>query len=149
LQGLVADLEQHRIELGTSLGDRLAAIEQTLAAQGEKAIEVQAAYSEELGEVHEALMKLNVNQHTLAGSLEQWRSNEAGEIHLLNARIGAVQEDGIKRLHVLERLSQDMAAMTRVAEVDAQEPRRGFAYWLFGTDDWIKASWEKHIRRKA
>ena len=150
LQGLVADLEQHRIELGTSLGDRIAAIEQTLAAQGEKAIEVQTAYGEELAEVHEALMKLNVNQHTLAGSLEQWRSNEAGEIHLLNARIGAVQEDGIKRLHMLERLSQDLAAMAPPLRPASElRTRRGFSYWLFGTDDWIKASWQKHIRRKA
>jgi hypothetical protein len=150
LQGLVADLEQHRIELGASLGDRIAAIEQTLAAQGEKAIEVQTAYGEELAEVHEALMKLNVNQHTLAGSLEQWRSNEAGEIHLLNARIGAVQEDGIKRLHMLERLSQDLAAMAPPLRPASElQARRGFSYWLFGTDDWIKASWQKHIKRKA
>ena len=154
LQGLVADLEQHRIELGSSLGDRLAAIERTLAAQGEKTSEAHTAYSEELAEVHEALMKLNVNQHTLAGSLEQWRSNEAGEIHLLNARIGTVQEDGVKRLQMLERLSQDLSAMARTVaeeeELDPQrEPGRGFGYWLFGTDDWIKASWQKHIRRKA
>ncbi len=154
LQGLVADLEQHRIELGSSIGDRIAAIERALAAQGEKTTETHTAYSEELAEVHEALMKLNVNQHTLAGSLEQWRSNEAGEIHLLNARIGAVQEDGVKRLQILERLSQDMSVMARtVAEEEALEPQRqsgrGFGYWLFGTDDWIKASWQKHIRRKA
>ncbi len=138
--------------MGSSIGDRIAAIERTLAAQGEKTTEAHAAYSEELGEVHEALMKLNVNQHTLAGSLEQWRSNEAGEIHLLNTRIGAVQEDGVKRLQMLERLAQDMSALARtIAEEEEpeHEPRRSFSYWLFGTDDWIKASWQKHIRRKA
>ena len=149
LQVLVADLEQHRIELGSSIGDRIAAIERTLAAHGEKAAETHTAYSEELAEVHEALMKLNVNQHTLAGSLEQWRSNDAGEIHLLNARIGAVQEDGAKRLQMLERLSKDMAAMAGTVDDEGEPSRRGFSYWLFGTDDWIKASWQKHIRRKA
>jgi hypothetical protein len=148
LQGLVADLERHRIELGTSLGDRIAAIESTLAAQGEKAAEAHTAYSEELAEVHEALMKLNVNQHTLAGSLEEWRSNEAGEIHLINARIGAVQEDGTKRLQMLERLSQDMAILARMPAEEKKE-RRGFSQWLFGTEDWIKASWQKHVRRKV
>jgi hypothetical protein len=148
LQGLVADLERHRIELGASLGDRIAALESTLAAQGEKAAEAHTAYSEELAEVHEALMKLNVNQHTLAGSLEAWRSNEAGEIHLINARIGAVQEDGTKRSQMLERLSQEMAILARVPAEEGKE-RRGFSQWLFGTEDWIKASWEKHVRRKA
>jgi len=148
LQELVADLERHRIELGSSLGDHIAAIESTLVAQGEKAVQAHAAYSEELAEVHEALMKLNGNQHTLAGSLEQWRSNEAGEIHLINARIGAVQEDGMKRLQMLERLLQDVEALAR--SMTAEEPeRRGFRHWLFGTDDWIKASWQKHIRPKA
>jgi hypothetical protein len=147
LEGLVADLERHRIELGSSLGDRIAAIEKTLAAQGEKVIEAQTAYNEELAEVHEALMKLNVNQHTLAGSLEQWRSNDAGEIHLINARLGAVQEDGMKRLNLLERLTRDMEALARM--VGEEGERRSFGYWLFGTDDWIKASWQKYVKRKA
>ncbi len=146
LQQLVADLEQHRNELGSSLDDRIAAIEKSLAAQGEKVAEAHTAYSEELAEVHEALMKLNVNQHTLAGSLEQWRSNEAGEIYLINARIGAVQEDGTKRLQVLERLSQDMTALARAGE---EKLRRGFGYWLFGTDDWVKAGWQKRAKPKA
>jgi hypothetical protein len=158
LQGLVADLERHRIELGASLGDRIASIESTLAAQGEKAAEAHTAYSEELAEVHEALMKLNVNQHTLAGSLEEWRSNEAGEIHLINTRIGAVQEDGVRRLHILEQLSQDVELMRRPPPIEPQKdepqkskPRRSstFSKWLFGTEDWIKASWQKHVRRKA
>jgi hypothetical protein len=154
LQGLVADLERHRIELGASLGDRIAALESTLAAQGEKAAGAHTTYSEELAEVHEALMKLNVNQHTLAGSLEEWRSNEAGEIHLINARIGAVQEDGVRRLHILEQLSQDVELMRRPPPIVPQKietPRRSstFSQWLFGTEDWIKASWEKHVKRKA
>ncbi len=150
MQGLVADLERHRIELGASLGDRIAAIESALAAQGEKAVETHTAYSEELAEVHEALMKLNVNQQTLAGSLEEWRSNEAGEIHLINARIGAVQEDGAKRLEVLERLSQEIQVLASRIPMEEPLPKsRGFSQWLFGTDDWIKASWQKHVRRKT
>jgi len=98
------------------------------------------AQGEELAEVHEALMKLNLNQHTLAGSIEQWRSNDAGEIHLINARIGALQEDGARRLQMLERLCTDMEAMSGSFPGE-KAPRRGFRYWLFGTDDWIKASW--------
>lgn len=140
LQLLAADLDQHRVELGSSLGDRIAAIEKALEAQGEKAAESHIAYGEELSEVHEALMKLNLNQHTLAGSIEQWRSNDAGEIHLINARIGALQEDGARRLQMLERLCTDMEAMS-VSSPGEKAPRRGFRYWLFGTDDWIKASW--------
>jgi quinol monooxygenase YgiN len=148
VQTLAADLEQHRIELGASLGDRIAAIEQALAAQGEKAAVSHTMYSEELAEVHEALMKLNTNQHTLAGSIEQWRSNDAGEIHLINARIGAVQEDGTKRLQLLERLCMDVEALSRQPR-EEKSPRRGFRHWLFGTDDWVKASWQKRGKKKG
>jgi len=147
LQSLAADLEQHRIELGASLGDRIAQIEKALEAQGQKVAESHDAYSEELAEVHEALMKLNVNQHTLSGSIDQWRSTDAGEMHLINARIGAVQEDGVKRLQMLERLCGEVEGLSR-AGVEKQ-PGRSFRYWLFGTDDWIKASWLKRAKPKA
>jgi len=147
LKRFAEDLQQHRIELGVSLGDRIAAIEKALEAQVEKAIEARNAYGEELAEVHEALMKLNANQQTLAGSIDQWRSNEAGEIHLLNGRIGAVQEDGTKRLQMLERLCHDVDALSRSVVKDSAW--RGFGYWLFGTDDWIKASWRPRTKPKA
>jgi hypothetical protein len=148
LQLLAADLEQHRIELGSSLGDRIAAIEKALEAHGEKEVESHAAYGEELAEVHEAIMKLNLNQHTLAGSIEQWRSNDAGEIHLINARIGALQEDGARRLQLLERLCADVEALSPSSPGE-KAPRRSFRYWLFGTDDWVKASWRPRSKPKA
>jgi hypothetical protein len=141
LNRLASDLDQHRVELGSSLGDRIAQIEKALEAQGQKVAEAHNAYSDELAEVHDALMKLNNNQHTLAGSLDQWRGGESGEIHLINARIGAVQEDGVRRLQVLERLCADVEALSRT--MPKESPRRDFRYWLFGTDDWIKASWMK------
>lgn len=150
LQLLAADFEQHRIELGSSLGDRIAAIETALDAQAEKAAELHKTYSGEHAEVREALTKLNANQQVLAGSIDEWRSNESGEIHLINARIGAVQEDGTKRLEMLERLSADMEALSQLALEDKPEPsERGFRRWLFGTDDWIKASWQKRSIGKA
>lgn len=211
LQLLASDLEQHRVELGASVGDRIADIESKLEAQAAKAAEMHAAYGEDLADVHEALSKLNVNHQQLAGAMEQWRSNDAGEIHLINARIGALQEDGAKRLEMLGRLCGDMETLSQLAfeerqALTAQElapestpepepvaepqhfveagqstepqslqpeqgyvlpqvPNRdaapdgskpkllkraelGFRRWLFGTDDWIKASWRKHTARK-
>jgi hypothetical protein len=143
LQLLAADLERNRVEPGASLGDRIAAIEKVFEAQAEKA-------AAELAEVQEALTKLNVSQQLLAGSIDQWRSNESGEMHLINARIGAVQEDGTKRLEMLERLCADMEALSQLAledqtkdETKDETQEQGFRRWLFGTDDWIKASWMK------
>jgi hypothetical protein len=148
LQGLAADLEQHRIELGTSLGDRIAAIEKSLEAQADKVSESHNAYCEELAEVHEALMKLNTNQHTLAGSIEQLRSNEAGELHIVNARIGMVLKDGADRQQLLEQMRADLEKLTGSASAKKSK-RWDFSQWLFGTDDWVRASWQKHVKRKA
>jgi hypothetical protein len=151
LQGLAADLEQHRIDLGTSLGDRISVIEKALEAQAEKISEAHDAYGDELAEVHEALMKLNTNQHTLAGSIEQLRNNESGELHIINARIGSVHQDGAKRQQLLEQLCADVEILARASVEPAKKSVRqwNFSQWLFGTDDWIRASWEKHMKRKA
>jgi hypothetical protein len=149
LQILAEDIDQHRDAAGAHFGDRLAAIEQGLEQQAEK-------LAAELAEVNESVTKLNVNQQLLAGSMDQWRSNDAGEIHLINSRLGAVQEDGTKRLKMLERLSADIEALSQLTLED-QEPgetksdgglrdQLRFRQWLLGTEDWIKASWQKRPR---
>lgn len=148
LQLLASGLEQHRVDLATSLGDRIAAIENAIEAQGQKAAETHGTYRDELSEVHDALMKINSNQHTLAGAIDQWRNNDSGEIHLINARLGAVQEDGGKRLQMIERLCADVEALSQLLIEERARPR-GFRRWLFGTDDWIKASWRAPAAERA
>jgi hypothetical protein len=141
LQQLAAGLEQHRLDLAGSLGDRIAAIEQTLDAHSQKMTEAQAIYSAELAEVHDALMKIGANQQTMAGALDSWRSNDSGEIHLINARIGAVHEDGAKRLAAIEKLCADVDTLSQLVLDDRSRQRSSFKRWLFGTEDWVKASW--------
>ncbi len=146
LQILAEDIDNHRDSTGAHFGDRLAAIEQGLEQQAEK-------LAADLAEVNEFVTKLGVNQQLLAGSMDQWRSNDAGEIHLINSRLGAVQEDGTKRLKMLERLSADIEALSQLA-LEEPKPsetksdgglreRLQFRQWLLGTEDWIKASWQK------
>ena len=94
VQQLAEGLEQHRLDLTASVGERIASIEQALDAQGQRTNEAHAVYNAELSEVHDALMKISANQHTLAGAIDNWRNNDSGEIHLINTRIGAVHEDG-------------------------------------------------------
>jgi hypothetical protein len=137
-------LEQHRLDLAASLGDRITAIERALDAHVEKVADASATYRAELSEVHEALMKITGAQQTLAGAIDSWRNNDSGEIHLINARIGAVHEDGAKRLKAIERLCADVETLSQLVLDDrSRGGRRGFAHWLFGTEDWIKASWRR------
>ena len=142
VQQLADGLEQHRRDLAASVGDRIASIEQALDAQGLRTSEAHAVYNAELSEVHEALMKISANQHTLAGALDNWRNNDSGEIHLINTRIGAVHEDGARRLAAMEKLCADVETLSQLVLDDrGQRPRSGLKQWLYGTEDWIKASW--------
>jgi hypothetical protein len=143
LQALSDGLEQHRLDLASSLGDSIAGIKQSLDTYDQKGAEAQAVYSAELAEVHDALMKISANQHTLAGAIDNWRNNDSGEIHLINTRIGAVHEDGAKRLSAIERLCADVETLSMLVLDERAQPRSSFKQWLYGTDDWIKASWKR------
>ena len=136
-----ASLTDQMQQLASGISERIGNIEQVLDAHGQKTNEAHAVYSAELSEVHEALMKISANQHTLAGAIDNWRNNDSGEIHLINTRIGAVHEDGARRLAAMEKLCADVETLSHLIIDDKSRPRRGFKQWLFGTDDWIKASW--------
>ena len=58
-----------------------------IAAEIETAAAKHQAYAQDLTEVHDALMKLNQNQHTLAGSIDQWRSDAAGDLSVISNRL--------------------------------------------------------------
>lgn len=145
LQTLSAGLEQHRLDLASSLGDSIDGIKQSLDTYDQKTAEAQAVYGAELAEVHDALMKISANQHTLAGAIDHWRNNDSGEIHLINARIGAVHEDGAKRLSALEKLCADVETLSQLVLDERVQPRGTFKQWLYGTDDWMKASWRRAV----
>jgi chromosome segregation ATPase len=140
LQLIASSLDQSR-DAGGSFSDRIAAIEQALDAQGQRLAEAQAVYSAELTEVHEALMKIGANHQTLAGAIDNWRSNDSGEIHLINARIGAVHEDGSKRLAAIEKLCADVETLSHLVLDDRTRQQGSFKRWLLGTEDGVKASW--------
>lgn len=143
LQQVGAGLEQHRLDLASSLGDRIIEIERALDAHVQKVADASASYRAELSEVHEALMKITTAQQTLAGGIDSWRNRDSGEIHLINARIGAVHEDGSKRLQAIERLCADVETLSQLVLDERTRARPGFGRWLFGTEDWIKASWHR------
>ncbi len=145
---LAGGLDQPRLEGTSSFGDRIASLEQALEAHGQKTNEAHAVYSAELSEVHEALMKISANQHTLAGAVDNWRNNDSGEIHLINARIGAVHEDGAKRLAAMEKLCGDVETLTNLIIDDRIRPRGTFKQWLYGTEDWVKASWRRPAKAR-
>ena len=110
--------------------------------------ETHEVHNAELKEVHDALVKLNANQHTLAGSIDQWRSDEAGDLAIIASRIESLEQQAGRPMALLETMSVNMENMHRLT-VERYHRRNRFWYWLFGTDDWVAASWPSQAERIA
>ncbi|MGQ0672697.1 MAG: hypothetical protein ACT4N2_07460 [Hyphomicrobium sp.] len=128
--------------------ERLAATEAATAGQSERMSAMQSAHTQELGEVHEALMKLNANQHTLAGSIDHWRQDTASTLSVMGSRMETVEREAGRPVALLESMTHTMDRMHRVT-VERYYRRNRFWYWLFGTDDWIASSWPVQTARIA
>ncbi len=124
----------------SNLSDRVGDAERAIAAEIETAAAKHQAYTRDLTEVHEALLKVNQNQHTLAGSMDQWRTESAGDVAAIMNRLAALDRDTALPAETLNALNTHMDAMNRFI-IERYHRRHRFMYWLFGTDDWISASW--------
>jgi hypothetical protein len=124
----------------SDLAERLAAVERAITAEIETAAAKHQAYAHDLTEVHEALMKLNQNQHTLAGSMDDWRTEFGGDVANIMTRLAGLDRDNERPMETLNALNAHMDSMNRLI-IERYHRRHRFWYWLFGTDDWIGASW--------
>lgn len=143
VQENIASLAQfaQAIDAGRSeQAKRLETLETLTIRHGQEAAEGRETSVRELGEVHEAIVKLNANQHTLAGAIDQWRSESVSDMNTISTRLTQLDIDNDAPLQRLELISERMDGMYR-ATVERYHRRNRFWYWLFGTDDWIGKSW--------
>jgi predicted nucleic acid-binding Zn-ribbon protein len=124
----------------SKMADRVDAVERAVAAEIETAAAKHQAYAKDLGEVHDALMKLNQNQHTLAGSIDQWRTESSGDLSVISNRLGSLDRDNERPMQAISALTSQMDTFSKTF-VERYHRRNRFWYWLFGTDDWIGTSW--------
>ena len=162
MQALTSGLERQRTEvneplsnLATTLDSRLQAtlaplvqrlnmLESKLTESMQRDADAQAAHTAELKEVHEALIKLNTNQHTLAGSIDQWRLDGVGDIGVISKQLDGIEKSTAKPVAMIEALTTSVDNINRVT-VERYHRRNRFWYWLFGTDDWLTASWPSQV----
>ncbi|MFA7307304.1 MAG: Clp protease [Hyphomicrobium sp.] len=143
INGLASKLdEQHHLvsQVTANLAERVGGVERALTGEIETAAAKYQAYANDLSELHDALMKLNQNQHTLAGSMDQWRTDAATDVANILNRIAEVDRDSALPVETLNQINAHMDTMNRFV-VARYQRRHGFWYWLFGTDDWMGASW--------
>ena len=106
-----------------SLSDRIGELESSLSRVSTGS--VSSLSGDDLSEVHDALMKLNANQHTLADAVSTWRGDTEDRVNDMSTTIERLHKVTVERYHRRNRLW----------------------YWLFGTDDWIAESWPSQAAR--
>ena len=134
---LIQDTHVERVEQAKKMD----VVETMLVQQRQSAAESRETSVQELREVHEAIVKLNANQHTLAGAIDQWRSETVSDVNAISLRQAEMNQDSELTLQRLEQISERTDGMYR-ATVERYHRRNRFWYWLFGTDDWIGSSWQ-------
>ncbi|MBA2127289.1 Clp protease [Hyphomicrobium methylovorum] len=139
--------EQHGFvsQVSADLSERLGAVERAVTGEIETSAAKHQAYTNDLTEVHDALMKLNQNQHTLAGSMDQWRTDSATDVANIINRIASLDQGNAIPAETINSLNAHMDNMNRFI-IERYRRRHGFWYWLFGTDDWLGASWPSKSR---
>ena len=138
-------------DLGT-VSDSLSAVRDTLALEfintQEGVGKLTETFSNELSELHIGLAKVNGNQHTIATALDAQAQDAANAFGILATRIDSLEKATAKPVEMLDALSGTVERMHRVT-VERYYRRNRFWYWLFGTDDWLAASWPSQSARIA
>jgi len=144
LAALSAQVETREIEGDRAFGaiaERLSALERSLASWGQQSAEVGVTHERDIKEVHDALVRLNTNQQTLAQSMDQWRLDLTGDLGEIANRVKSVEAIADRPVQILERMSASMDTLQSVAG-RREESKSRFRHWLMGTDDWYGASWD-------
>lgn len=128
--------------------DRFTRLEKGLTEWAQSTQQAGAAYAKELGEVEEVLVKLTEGQRGLSGSFSAWRQEGSSALQTLVSRVDVVEQQGARANSMLEQLAVIVERMHQVTTARYMKRNR-MRYWLFGTDDWISASWPSQANRIA
>src|SRR5262249_4944863 len=123
------------------IGDRLGQIEKTLAAYADRTADTGSVRERDIAELHEALVKLNANQQTLASTFDQWRQDAVGDVGVISNQV-RVLEDLLARRTSLEESVASQVASIHNAVAGREVKKSRFRRWLFGTEEWYAASYD-------
>jgi hypothetical protein len=104
--------------------------------------------TQDLSEVHDGLARVHSDHHALATTLDSEAEGASNAFAALADRIGNLERASAKPVEMLEALSTTVDKMHKVT-VEKYYRRNRFWYWLFGTDDWLAASWPSQSARIA
>ncbi len=121
--------------------DRFTRLERSLGEWAQATTQAANSYAKEIGEVEEVLVKLTDGQRS-------WRQEGTSMLSSLVTRVDVVEQQGARANSMLEQLATIVERMHQVTTARYMKRNR-IKYWLFGTDDWITASWPSQAGKIA
>lgn len=139
--------------LATQLQQRIGQLEETVRASAERPVMVNGSGELDASYLNDAVSKIISNQHTLASSMDEWRTQSREDVSGLAARMDRLENRPITTAGVsqetIDEIKQSIrdlraAAPHSPSTVTPSAPVDGwtrFKMWLFGTTDWYGESW--------
>lgn len=121
--------------------DRFTRLERSLGEWAQATTQAANSYAKEIGEVEEVLVKLTEGQRS-------WRHEGTSILSSLVTRVDVVEQQGARANSMLEQLATIVERMHQVTTARYMKRNR-IKYWMFGTDDWISASWPSQAGKIA
>ncbi|MGI9423308.1 MAG: hypothetical protein ACR2PA_08945 [Hyphomicrobiaceae bacterium] len=150
LSNMVHDRQMEQTRLMTGLGDRIGQLEQRTSEGIERVI---ANGGGDNG-THDAMIKLNTNQQTLALAVDQLREETKAEsLALRNEITGLLRVTPMPVVDPIDGRPDMNEIQRQIDDVQAKLTKRQdfwtrFRIWLYGTDDWYGASWGRSRREQ-
>lgn len=102
--------------------------------------------SRDLTRLNDGITKAHTNHQNLTTALDAQAEDLGKAFALVVARIDGLEKAAAKPVEMLQGLSVTVEKMHKLT-VERYYRRNRFWYWLFGTDDWLAASWPSQSAR--
>jgi hypothetical protein len=102
--------------------------------------------TQDLTDLHDGISKTESGQQTLAAALDTQAEDLEKAFAVIVSRIEGLEKAAEKPVEMLLSLTQTVEKMHKLT-VERYYKRNRFWYWLFGTDDWLAASWPSQSAR--
>ncbi len=148
LQALLDAQRNEAAQTIAVVSDKLSGLDKLMQTFGQRTLDLHAAHGKDLVELHNAFVKLNTNQQTLAASMDEWRLDNGTEFGTIASRLESIEKASVRPVELLETL-QDTVQTLQKTSVKREEQKSRFRHWLMGTDDWYGASWEQPVTDRS
>ena len=145
--GLAGVLQTRQAETAQGLSQihaRLSEFEGRLEALLDRPLSVNGSSDADVNYLNDAVGKIINNQHTLAGSIDEWRSQVRQDVSLIATRLEQLEDQsGNEPVIPIARIDELHERLERLQTTLAERPDSWsrFKLWLYGTTDWYGASW--------